>query len=107
MNADLLADCSGFDWDEGNLDTNWQKHGVPFWECEEVFMNRPLTVKADSGHSRTEPRYYALGRTEGDRLRFVAFTIRKNLIRAVSARDMTVKERRAYEFYSKEDSEVQ
>ena len=107
MKRDPLEDCTGFEWDEGNLDKNWERHGVAFWECEEVFLNRPLVVRPDSEHSKTEPRYYALGHTEADRLLFVAFTIRRKLIRPISARDMTAKERRAYAFYSKEDSEVQ
>ena len=107
MARDPLADCTGFEWDEGNLDKDWEKHGVAFWECEKIFLNRPLVVKADKEHSRGELRYYALGQTEAGRLLFAAFTIRKKLIRAISARDMTVKERRAYEFYSKKDSEIQ
>ena len=107
MKRDPLAECTGFDWDESNLDKNREKHGVPFWECEEVFLNRPLVVKPDEEHSRGERRYYALGRTEAGRLLFVAFTIRRKLIRPVSARDMTAKERRAYEFHAKKDSEVQ
>ena len=107
MKRDPLADCTGFDWDEGNLDKNWQKHGVGFWECEEVFLNRPLVVKSDHEHSRAELRYYALGQTESGRLLFVAFTIRKKLIRPISARGMTAKEQRIYEFYSKKDSKIQ
>ncbi len=107
MKRDPLVDCIGFEWDEGNLDKNWEKHGVAFWQCEEVFLNRPLVVRPDDEHSRGERRYYALGQTEAGRLLFVAFTIRKKLIRPISARDMTVKERRAYEFYSKKDSEIQ
>lgn len=88
-------------WD---LDKNWKKHGVTFWECEEIFLNHPLAVSADARHSGNERRYYALGWTEARRLLFVAFTIRKMLIRAISVRDMTAKERRAYEFYTKKDS---
>ena len=107
MKRDPLAECTGFDWDKGNLDKNWDKHGVGFWECEEVFLNRPLVVRPDVEHSRGEPRYYALGQTEAGQLLFVAFTIRKKLIRPISARDMTVKERRIYEFFSKKDSEIQ
>src|SRR5512142_1543500 len=75
MRPDPLAQCTGFDWDEGNLDKNWEKHGIAFWECEEIFLNRPLVVRSDDEHSRTERRYYALGQTEAGRLVFVAFTI--------------------------------
>jgi uncharacterized protein len=104
---DPLSECTGFDWDEGNLDKNWEKHGVAFWECEEVFLNRPLVTKQDETHSTREKRYYALGQTEAGRLLFVAFTIRGKLIRPISMRDMTAKERRAYEFYSKKNSDIQ
>lgn len=40
MKRDPLVDCTGFEWDAGNLDKNWAKHGVTFWKCEEVFLNR-------------------------------------------------------------------
>jgi uncharacterized protein len=107
MRRDPLADCVGFEWDESNLDKNWEKHGVAFWECEEVFLNRPLLVSPDAPHSRGETRYYALGRSDRERLLFIAFTIRKKLIRPISFRDMTVRERRIYAFYEKKDSEIQ
>ncbi len=107
MKRDPLAECRGFGWDEGNLDKNWEKHGVTFWECEEVFLNRPILVGGDPRHARGEARYYALGRSDAGRLLFVAFTIRRKLIRPISFRDMTTKERRSYELYAKEDSEIQ
>ena len=107
MRGDPLGECTGFDWDDGNLDKNWQKHGVAFWECEEVFLNKPLVVRSDEPHSRGEQRYYALGRTEEGRLLFVAFAVRRKLIRPISFRDMTAKERRTYEFHAQKDSEVQ
>lgn len=91
-----LAQCVGFQWDEGNATKNWDKHDVSQGECEEVFFNRPLLVKYDTEHSWTEPRYFALGRTDENRLLFVAFTLRDDLIRIISARDMTPAERRRY-----------
>jgi hypothetical protein len=39
-----VADCIGFDWDDGNIGKNWTKHRVTDWECEEVFFNQPLAV---------------------------------------------------------------
>ena len=107
MKRDPLAECTGFDWDEGNLEKNWEKHGVAFWECEEVFLNRPIIVRSDPRHSRGESRYYALGRSDTGRPLFVAFTIRRKLIRPISFRGMTAKERRSYELYAKENSEIQ
>ena len=98
--------CIGFDWDRGNLDKNWTLHGVPFWECEQVFFNEPLLVVEDVSHSGAEKRYYALGRTEAGRRLFVVFTIRRNLVRVISARDMSRRERKRYEHEEKEDSGI-
>jgi uncharacterized protein len=90
-------ECAGFEWDEGNADKNWDKHAVADFECEEVFFNQPLVVRHDPKHSQHEARLYALGRTDKDRRLFVAFTLREDLIRVISARDMTRGERSVYE----------
>lgn len=90
----MLHQCSGFDWDEGNFDKNWHKHKVTPAECEQIFFNHPLVIQDDIAHSQTEKRFYALGRTDTRRFLFIAFTVRDNLIRVISARDMSQKERR-------------
>jgi len=93
----LLNQCIGFDWDKGNIDKNWIKHKVSPAECEQTFFNRPLVIQDDVMHStRAEKRFYALGKTDSKRTLFIAFTIRKNLIRVISARDMSRKEREVY-----------
>ena len=91
---DHLARIEGFDWDQGNIKKNWERHKVSFIECEEVFFNRPLVLVEDTGHSKSEGRYYTLGRTNDGRNLFVVFTTRNNKIRVISARDMNRKERR-------------
>ncbi|MBI3299858.1 MAG: BrnT family toxin [Elusimicrobia bacterium] len=91
-----LSGCVGFLWDEGNADKNWEGHRVTQFECEQIFFNQPLIVSSDDAHSQKEPRFYALGRTDAERMLFVAFTVRKNLIRAISARDMRRREREEY-----------
>jgi hypothetical protein len=93
---DDLGKCVGFDWDEGNEGKNWEKHKISDAECEEIFFNDPLVASTDPDHSQAEPRYFALGRTDAGRCVFVAFTIRRYLIRIISARDMTKKEFRSY-----------
>jgi len=100
---DLLLECEGFDWDDGNIGKNWEKHRVADWECEEAFFNQPLAVGSDAPHSREEPRYYVLGQTDRGRWLYVSFTIRRRLIRPISFRDMNARERRSYE-NSKEDT---
>lgn len=104
--AKLPKDCEGFNWDEGNSNKNWHLHGVTDGECEEVFFNLPLVVVSDRAHSGSEPRFLALGITEAKRRLFVSFTIRKNLIRIISSRDMTKREDRRYEEKVKRDSGI-
>jgi len=94
---DLLAKCTGFEWDQGNLLKNWVGHEVSGSECEQIFFNHPLIVAPDAKHSEKEDRYYALGQTDRGRLLYMVFMIRKNLIRVISARDMGRKERKVYE----------
>ena len=91
-----MSRCSGFDWAEGNLLKNWEKHRVTARECEELFFNRPLVLADDPGHSEGESRFYALGQTDAGRPLFAAFTLRGTRIRIISARDMTRRERKAY-----------
>jgi hypothetical protein len=93
---DDLEKCTGFDWDDGNQDKNWEKHDVTDAECEAIFFNDPLVAGADPKQSKRERRYYALGQTDAGRPLFIAFTIRTNLIRVISGRDMTEKELRKY-----------
>ena len=85
---------TGFDWDEGNSDKNWTRHQVAREECEQVFHNRPIVNLV--GASGAEHRYYALGETDRTRKLFVALTFRGDLVRVISARDMSRRERRAY-----------
>jgi len=98
-----LSACTGFEWDKGNVEKNWKKHRVTFWECEQVSFNEPLIVAADARHSEGENRFYALGRTDEKRFLFVVFTIRGSMIRVISARDMSLKERKEYGRHEKED----
>ncbi len=93
----FIDQCQGFDRDSGNLLKNWEKHKVSPSECEQVFFNLPLLLMDDTAHSQNEKRFYILGRTDTKRRLFIAFTMRKNLIRVISARDMSRKEREVYE----------
>ncbi len=91
-----LLNCTGFEWDKDNIEKNWLKHKVTPVECEQVFFNKAL-IAEDVKHSQQEKRCYALGLTNNRRLLFVAFTIRRNLIRVISARNISKKERKIYE----------
>jgi uncharacterized protein len=86
-----FSKLEGFDWDEGNL-IHIKKHKVEFSECEEVFNNAPFVLE-DKTHSGKEKRLQTLGKTSSGRGLFISFTIRKNKIRPISARDQNKKER--------------
>ena len=88
----------GFQWDAGNARKNVDKHGVQQAEAEEAFLSEPLIVAEDRRHSSAESRFHALGATGAGRRRHVTFTIRAEgtLIRVISARDMSSKERAVY-----------
>jgi uncharacterized DUF497 family protein len=90
---------TGFQWDTGNAYKSKDKHGVTQGEAEEIFFNQPLLVSSDEKHSSQEVRYMALGVTAVGEFLSVVFTLRKQgtLIRVVSARPMSKKERAFYE----------
>ena len=92
-----FAKLSGFDWDEGNREKNWIGHKVDYRESEEIFFNQLLLVDEDAKHSSKEKRFEALGQTNKGRRLFIAFTIRDNKIRVISARNQDGKERKKYE----------
>jgi uncharacterized DUF497 family protein len=89
------ARVEGFEWDDGNARKSRDKHGVGRSEAEQVFFNEPLAIVRDPRHNVQEPRFQALGQTDLGRLLHVTFTLRAAgaLIRVISARDMSRKER--------------
>lgn len=91
-----ISRASGFDWDDGNRTKSWLTHQVSVGECEQVFFNQPVLYADDPGHSQLEPRWFLLGRTDDGRRLMVVFTFRGDLVRVISARDMSRKERREY-----------
>jgi len=93
---ELFPGITGFNWDEGNSAKRWQRHGVTQAEAEQVFLNRPLVVGQASKHSAQETRQFALGRTDQGRELTVVFTLRGSLLRVISARPMSRRERRIY-----------
>jgi uncharacterized DUF497 family protein len=101
-----LDNIAGFEWNAGNIDKNWVKHGVSNAECEEVFFNTPLLMRPDGSNSQEEVRNAALGKTDAARPLFVIFLIRNNFIRVISARDMTDKELEVYRDRLKKSSKI-
>jgi hypothetical protein len=36
--SDLLENCTGFQWDDANIDKNWERHQVTPEDAEDVFF---------------------------------------------------------------------
>ena len=102
--TDPLESCTGFDWDDANAHKNRERHKVTPEEAEDVLFQEPLVVPSDVRHSKQEKRYYALGQTGAGRRLFIAFMIRRKLIRVISARDMNRNETESYKRYEEETS---
>jgi hypothetical protein len=107
---DVFAGLEGFEWDAGNSDKNWLRHGVRQTEAEQALLNTPVVVEATTKHGSSEPRFVALGRTDTGRFLTLVFTVRARRIRVISARAMSKAERRIYgqvEAEVQADSDIQ
>ena len=86
-----------FEWDTFKAELNENKHGVSFLEACEVFDDDLSSSMVDPDHSIEENRYLIFGRTYNDKCLIVSYTERNDIIRIISVRQMTPRERRAYE----------
>ena len=84
-----------FEWDENKRRRNIKKHGVDFLEAALVLASAPVILE-DCRHNYGEPRYLAFGEMKG-LLFVVAFTLREDIIRLISARRGNARERKYYE----------
>jgi uncharacterized protein len=86
-----------FEWDQGKAARNFSKHGVTFNEAETVFDDSFYVDFYDPHHSDDEDRYLMVGESNKGRLLIVSYTEKRELIRIISARQVTKSEREAYE----------
>ena len=89
-----------FEWDSVKARTNQQKHGISFEDARHVFED-PYALFEQDRTETGEPRWQALGLAGGVAVLLVAHTIREEgedeVIRLISARRPTRKERNRYE----------
>jgi len=86
-----------FEWDEEKASSNVQKHGVEFEEARTVFGDPLANTFPDPNHSENEHRFLTFGLSQSARLLVVAHTDRGGIVRIISAREMTRRERNIYE----------
>ena len=88
-----------FIWDEDKNKTNQKKHGISFDEAKTVFFDENAVEFQDPDHSKEEDRFILLGFSFKLRMLVVCYCYREKdtVIRIISARKATNKERLNYE----------
>lgn len=93
-----LPEPLSFEWDKGNQEKNWLTHKVTIEEAEDAFYDEERLLINDIKHSdQWEERYILFGKSKKGKMLFIAFTIRKNKVRVISARNADKKEVKFYE----------
>ena len=87
-----------FDWDPRKNAANQRKHGISFEEATAVFSDEQALLIDDPEHSSDEERFVLLGMSATLRVLVVCHCYREgeDLIRIISARKATRKERSKY-----------
>ena len=86
-----------FEWDDGKAVENLIRHGISFSEASTVFADPLSRTIPDPLHSNEEDRFVVLGQSGLKRTLVVVHTYRGEVIRIISARTATSRERRNYE----------
>jgi uncharacterized DUF497 family protein len=84
-----------FDWDDEKAAANLTKHGVPFDEALAVFLDINRLDRYDGREDYGEDRFLTIGLVESFEL-VVAYTLRGDTIRIISARKAERHEQRDY-----------
>jgi uncharacterized DUF497 family protein len=86
-----------FEWDESKATRNLVRHGVSFEEATTVFGDMLSDTVDDPDHSAEERRFIIIGMSEKGRMLIVAHADDGDIIRIISAREPTHRERGFYE----------
>lgn len=86
-----------YEWDEVKAQLNIAKHGVSFDEAKSVFNDECALVVFDEEHSNDEERFLLLGQSIKERILLVVHCYKQgDIIRIISARKATKKEKKQY-----------
>ncbi len=86
-----------FEWDDEKAAENLTKPGISFSEASTVFADPLSRTILDPLHSEAEERFVVLGQSGLQHALIVVHTYRGNVIRIISARMATSRERKDYE----------
>ena len=87
-----------FDWDPDKNTANIAKHGVAFEQAQSAFYDENGMLFDDPDHSADEDRFLLLAATTAGRLLLIVhcYRDRDEVIRLISARPATARERTTY-----------
>ena len=85
-----------FEWDPAKAEANFRKHGITFDQAIGVFYDPMMMTIEDERFAYSELREVAFGLVDAAVMAVVYVERRENLIRIISARLATPKERRRY-----------
>lgn len=87
-----------FEWDATKAASNEKKHGVTFGEAKSVFYDDFAIQFFDDQNSELEDKFLLLGHSNQSRILLICHCEQEsgNLIRIISARKATAKERKFY-----------
>ena len=86
-----------FEWDSAKAAENLRKHGVTFEDAATVFDDELSSTISDPDHSEREERFITFGVAASGKALVVAHSEQGDTIRIISSREMTRRERHAYE----------
>lgn len=86
-----------FEWDRDKASSNLKKHKVSFDEAVTVFYDPLAATFNDPDHSVGEERFLTVGYSFRGRLLVVSYAEAATIIKIISARRTTAKERRRHE----------
>ena|SRR3989338_9452683 len=73
-----------FVWDAEKERYNRRVHGIDFKQASEVFFDPKRIIAVDALHSKTEERFFCIGRV-GNKIATVRFVCREQKIRIIGA----------------------
>ena len=84
-----------YEWDNKKRTANLEKHGIDFADVNLLDWSRAL-IAPDTRHDYGESRYVALAPRDDDRLMFIVFTLRGDVLRIISYRKANSQEEKKY-----------
>jgi uncharacterized DUF497 family protein len=89
-----------YQWDPNKAKSNLKKHGINFADAVGIFEDESAISIEDEHES--ESRFITIGRDFLRRILVVVYTFRGVIIRIISARKATARERKIYEEQNEE-----